>query len=97
MKPSLTAPIIGLVFSPVVTYAMYTAAIDIQSGGDRHFSGRHAAFKNLIYSLGGALGTMGSLVVGGIATALMVLWLSSVMKRRRMVRSSAVLSSGGAR
>lgn len=87
MMPSLMSPIVGIAFSSLATYGMYAAAIDIQAGGDRHFSGRHAGVKNLIYSVGGSLGPTGSLVVGGIVVALTVLWLASVLKKRRLARS----------
>ncbi len=81
--PGLNRPIIGIIISAVITFAMYTAAIDTQTGGMREFSGAWAPLKAYFYSMGGKLGPDGSLVVGGSITLSMVGWLISNVRKRK--------------
>ena len=79
----MKGPIIGVILVPIITYAMYAAAIETQAGAVHEFHGKNAAIKSLIYSAGGTLGTTGSLVVGGVLSLAMLAWLILSIKNKK--------------
>jgi hypothetical protein len=81
--PSLKFPLLGTIIFAIFTIAMYFAALDVQHGGIREFSGRHALIKNFIYSIGSKLGPVGSLILGGLITLMMLIWLITAIRKRR--------------
>lgn len=81
----MKGPIIGVILAPIITLAMYMAAVEVQAGGVHEFTGKNAAIKNLIYSLGGTLGPTGSIIVGGLISLVMVVWLITVIKKKRQL------------
>ena len=86
--PSLKIPLLGTIIFAIITIAMYCAAIDVQQGGMQDFSGKHATIKKGIYSIGSSLGPTGSLVVGGIITLGMVVWLIITLRKRKQVQNT---------
>ncbi len=87
--PGLKGPILGVIFVPLITFGMYSAALEAQSGGMREFSGRNAALKSLIYSAGSALGPTGSLVVGAVLALAAIGWLVMTIQKRRQLANAA--------
>jgi hypothetical protein len=87
--PGIKGPIIGIIISAVITFAMYTAAIERQAGEMREFGGAWPPLKNFIYSSGGKLGPTGSLVVGGSITLVMVGWLILNVRKRKQLSNKA--------
>jgi len=79
----MKGPIIGVIIAPIITFAMYTSAVEAQTGAIHEFTGKHAAIKSLIYSLGSSLGPIGSLIAGGVVSLAMIAWLISAIKKRR--------------
>jgi hypothetical protein len=79
----MKGPIIGTILAPIITIAMYFSALEAQSGATREFTGRNAAIKSLIYSLGGTIGPVGSIIVGGLISVAMIAWLIVSIKKGR--------------
>ncbi|CAH1560936.1 hypothetical protein [Vibrio rotiferianus] len=73
-------PLVGTVVMPVLTFIMYNAAAEAAQGIHTEFEGRRAGFWTLVYDVAETLGTTGSLVIGGAASVLMLLWLVKVIK-----------------
>jgi hypothetical protein len=81
--PSLKGPIIGLIAAPLLTWATYSTAIDLQNGVHHEYSGRRAATKKLFAFIAESLGPTGVLVVGGAVCVGMVAWLVLTLKKRK--------------
>lgn len=82
-RVSIARPFFATIIVSIVTFAMYFAARDIEAGKEIVVSGRRSGLKRLIVMLGDTLGTTGSLVVGGIAILLCLLWLVKSFKARQ--------------
>ena len=80
--PGLKVPLLGTIIFAIITVAMYFAAVEVQQGGIREFTGRHALIKNFIYSIGSKLGPVCSLVLGGLITLMMLTWLIIAIRKR---------------
>jgi hypothetical protein len=83
--PSLKGPILGVIIAPLLTWASYSTAVQIQDGIRFEYSGRRAGLKQLMAWLAETLGPAGSLVVGGLVSAGMVAWLIVTLKKRKAV------------
>ena len=81
--PSLKGPIIGLIIAPILSWATYSTALDIQGGTYREPTGRRAGLKKLFAWIAESLGPTGVLVVGGLVCAGMVAWLILTLKKRK--------------
>ena len=73
--PSLRGPMIAVLAAPLLTFVTYSSAVKSAAGESLEVTGRRRAVKQLIISVGETLGPTGSLVVGGVATILAVIWL----------------------
>ncbi|HEX7899895.1 MAG TPA: hypothetical protein VF950_19150 [Planctomycetota bacterium] len=81
--PSLKGPIIGLIAAPLLTWATYSTAIDIQNGVQHEYTGRRAGTKKLFAFFAESLGPTGVLVVGGAICLGMIAWLVFTLKKRK--------------
>ena len=86
-------PIIGTLIGIIITIAMYSSAVESQSGEvAREFTGKHAFIKSAVYSLSGTLGPTGSIIVGSLFTLLMLSWLFVSLKKSKQDSGAAVES-----
>lgn len=67
----------------MLSWSLYTTAVQIQSGAYVEYTGRRALTKRLLAWIAGTLGPTGVLVVLGLITAAMVAWLVLTLKKRK--------------
>lgn len=86
--PSLRGPIVGLLISGILTFAIFMTARQIEAGTHLTYTGRRAASKQLLAEIAEALGTTGSLAVGLPVVAMFGLWLVLRIRRRNRLASA---------